>query len=422
MCGAGAQAPSGPPCTSTTVGDRAVRGIRRRGDPGLDRAAGPGRLGQGHDRHRVAPLPGRPDRRPDAGRARRGATRTDRSIARTPSVPSQLIAPVAGPLVATASEWVTMSPSTSVSMRAGPSQPRRHDGTPSGGPGRSGSPWRRSCRPSARYGPGRLDTIQPLRSVSAHWPIGRSRSGVEVPERPGPVGRSDEEARADVVERLGLVDADRHDPCGRPARSGVVGPAGRGQDLARLGIGRRPRPRPRSWFGAGGPRSGPRAEVNATVRPSGLQAMSDTPQSPEVTWRGVAPGVGVHDEQVRPAVQVADAVPAPVRAGDPSGQRAIGRRGPAAPCRPQRRGTSPDEEPRRVHLGREREPAPVGRPGDLADRPEPGRPDAADAPAARSGRGTGGSARPRRRSGSGRTPRGGRPGRGAASRRARLRS
>ena len=91
----------------------------------------------------------------------------DSSIARTPSVPSQLIAPAAGPRVETASECATMSSSTRVSTRAGPSS--------------LGGTWKTvgRARPLrvtvamisvsvGQNGPARLSAIQPVRSVSAH--------------------------------------------------------------------------------------------------------------------------------------------------------------------------------------------------------------------------------------------------------------
>ncbi len=147
----------------------------------------------------------------------------------------------------------------------------------------------------------------------------------------------------------------------------MVGPAGRSEDLARLGTGD---------IHLDGPDARARqqvrlraavADVNATVRPSGLHAMSDTPQSPEVTWRGIGAGRDVHDEQVRPAIEVADAVPAPVRPGDPpaDGRGVAGSSSGWSSADGRHRA---DQEPRRIHLGGERQPAPVRRPGHLARR------------------------------------------------------
>ncbi len=111
--------------------------------------------------------------------------------------------------------------------------------------------------------------------------------------------------------------------------------------------------------------SGPRSLVNAIVRLSGCHAMSATPQSPLVTWRG--PPLGhVDDEQVRPAIEVALLVVPPVGPGDAprDGTVVLGR---LAATGDRRR--LADDEPGRVDLGREGEPVAVRRPGDLADRP-----------------------------------------------------
>ena len=216
-------------------------------------------------------------------------------------------------------------------------------------------------------------TIQPLRSVSTQLPIGRSRSGASSSGWPRAVGRADEDAGHDVVERLGLEEADGGDPATvrRPGR--VVRPAAGGEDLARLGAlaahasGSSTSTAQivvRGWRSG----SGPRSVVKAIVRPSGCQAMSETPQSPLVTWRGRAVAQSTTkrcDHRSRwPSSSQRQSVRVMRRArGDGvSATFAFGRAGG------DRAGLA-DDEPRRVDLGGEREAAAVGRPGELADRP-----------------------------------------------------
>ena len=140
-----------------------------------------------------------------------------------------------------------------------------------------------------QYGPVRLETIQPVRSVSAHWPIGRSRSGVS--EHAGPDPSTGPEMRLGLTSSRGsgssMPIATIQRPSGDQA-AWFAQPAG-----ARTSRGSAPSSstsiaqivvRGRTSG------SGPRADVNAILCPSGLQAMSDTPQSPEVTCRGLAPG------------------------------------------------------------------------------------------------------------------------------------
>ena len=186
----------------------------------------------------------------------------------------------------------------------------------------------------------------------------------EVDRRAGAaaVGRSDQHGRADVVARLGLQDADRRDPAAVRGDRGLGGRAARGEDLARLGGPASP--------GAStstaqivdlGARSGcgPRSLVKTTRPPVGMPG--DVAHAPvaarDLPRRGAA--CEVHDEQVRPAVQVALLVPAPVDAVDPARARAVLVGRPDA-------GDRPDEPARRVDLGGERDAGPVRRPGDLA--------------------------------------------------------
>ena len=91
----------------------------------------------------------------------------------------------------------------------------------------------RSC--VGQNGPARDDTSQPVRSVSAHWPTGRSRSGVERARRGGAICGRDDEPRAQVIEGFRLVEPDRHDPATVRSPGGMVGPARRGEDLAGFG-------------------------------------------------------------------------------------------------------------------------------------------------------------------------------------------
>ena len=291
-CGAGAHAPSGPPWMSTTVGRAAVAGAGRRRDPGVDRTAGPGRLDEAHVGHRSnASCQREPSRRAASARwTRRAVWPTSTvisSIARMPSVP----------------ERRRPAPFARHADRVGrdvgpPASRRRSRGRAAGrsrvdpervrmGPARGPRSSRRSRSSSSQTGPWRPDTIQPLRSVSAQLPIGRSRSGREV----AVAGAS----RRPVPTRMpglmsssgsGSSDADGREPAPVRRPGGVVRPAAWGEDLARLRLAAASTSTAQIVVRGCRSGSGPRSAVNATVLPSGCQAMSATPQSPRVTWRG----------------------------------------------------------------------------------------------------------------------------------------
>ena len=316
MCGAGAHAPSGPPWTSTTVGSGPSPAS---GGEAIQVSIGPPAPGasvQRHDRLRVAALPGGADRA--SGRAG-GRCRAVPARARASTAPSRASrrsrATRRRRSSTTASEWtddvaVGQTPTT---RSAGRSRDRSMTSHGCDRP-RSETAIDDAVRPRPRRARCGLDHPARRGRVSTQLPIGRSRSGVSVDRRRRPVGRAEEEAGADVVERVGLDDPDGGDP---PPVGGVgraAGRAGRREDLARLGVGR---------VDIDGPDRRPRAEVGIraavggerTVRPSGLQVMPGTPQSPRVTWRGRAPRADVDDEEVRPVVEVADAR----RSASPSG-------------------------------------------------------------------------------------------------------
>ena len=188
---------------------RRVAGAGRGGDPGLDRAArarAPRRA-----RHRPASSAGAARPSPNVVRSRRGASPAAAVDGRA--------APSPGRRPCRASDRAgrrprrrdrqrcasSRSPSTSgVRIRASARSVRvevedARVGAAAVGHGRD-DPSRRRAR-TARAG---RSTIQPLRSVSVQLPIGRSRSGARRRGGRGTVGRPDEDARADVVERLGL--------------------------------------------------------------------------------------------------------------------------------------------------------------------------------------------------------------------------
>ena len=178
MCGAGAQAPSGPPWTSTTV---AIGPSGASGGEAIHVSIGPPAPGasvQGHDRHRVAPLPGstRSSSGPRVGGV--AATASDEELHRADAVRAEPADRAGGRAAGRDGQRVGDDVAVDERLDAGGSvEPGREMERRRMGAAAAVSPSRRSGRPSARYGPPRLDTIQPVRSVSAHWPIGRSRSG-----------------------------------------------------------------------------------------------------------------------------------------------------------------------------------------------------------------------------------------------------
>ena len=142
---------------------------------------------------------------------------------------------------------------------------------------------------SSQAGPWRPLTIQPLRSESTQLPTGRSRSGARAiggrepsagPRiRPGLMSSSGSVSRTPTAA-IQRPSGDHAGWFAQPAAArtsyggaGSVGSTSTAQIVVR------------GWRSG----SGPRSAVNAIVRPSGCQAMSSTPKSPCVTWRGRAP-------------------------------------------------------------------------------------------------------------------------------------
>ncbi len=215
-CGAGAHAPSGPPCTSTTVGKSGVSGVWRRGDPGLDRAALARRIEPAHLRLRVATLPRRAERgaRPPARPA--GAVLVKRH---------QLHGP--GPECAEDSDRPRWGDSRGVAGGVGPGparvawrRGRWQDGRASLGI-QAESDRMRPAAVADRGDDGAC--VEPERAGSSrHHPTVEVRvrpiadRSIELrSERPGPgrsVRRPEQQPRADVVEGVGLEDADRGQP------------------------------------------------------------------------------------------------------------------------------------------------------------------------------------------------------------------
>ena len=226
------------------------------------------------------------------------------------------------------------------------------------------------------------------------------RGEVDAAGRRAAVGRRDEHGRADVVERLGLQDADRRDPAAvrGDRRAGRRSRPARGPRAARRSRRRRARrrPPPRSSSAARRSGCGPRSLVKTTVRPSGCQAMSLTPQSPLVTCRGTAPRSRstTHrcDQRSRwPSSSQRQSMRSIRRA---RGLSLLGRSRRGRPCPTSQRGGSTSA----VNARRR----PVRRPGDLADPAVAAAPDAC-APGRRRCRSAAGSrARRRRRGRSGR--------------------
>ena len=305
-------------------------------------AAGPGRQHGSHLRPPEAALPARADRGPRPERAA-----LDRHQLRRP--PAERAEHRHG---AAADREVDQR---RVGVRSGerrrPPARRRHSparrpGTPTALPGRGPTRSRSPSARSSQAGPVRLST-RPAGQVGvvpvADRPVEVRR---ERSARAVAVGRPDEDRRAQVVGSVRVVDADDRQPAAvrRERRAGR--PAGRAR-----GPRAAPGPSPASPSAASastaqidvrGRRSasGLRSAANAIVRPSGCQAMPATPKSPSVSCRAsVAPGRR-HDEQVRPAVEVAPTRRSASRCG--GSRRASGVSPPAAPAR---RGTAAGPPP-----------------------------------------------------------------------------
>ena len=226
---------------------------------------------------------------------------------------------------------------------------------------------------SSQYGPGRPVTIQPLRSVSVQLPIGRSRSGASA------YGGRD--PSAGPIRIPGLTSSSGS------ASSTPTAASQRPSGEKRAGWRTRPREhrtRRLVVVDVDGPDGRPRVRVGdcdpgpPRTRPSGRRAPRLRSPRPSRRRDLARPGTGTRldDEQVRPAVEMAGPVPAPVRARDPSGERRAARGlcagGPPLPGPPAAdRRDGPDEESRRIDLGDERQAAAVGRPGELATEPWP---------------------------------------------------
>ena len=367
MCGAGAQAPSGPPWTSTTAGRAASPAP---GGDAIQTSIGPpapGRLDEAHvrqsdggpasasraaigfegrvagavvaGRHRAsaAPSPGcRRCRASRSGRLGADGDRVGRDVARRARRRS------------TASCTRLRVEPEDVRMRAAAVGDRRDEPL--------------VVEPERPVAPVDHPAVEVGVDPVADRPVEvRARAATAVRSRPpARRGRPGSRRRAAPARggRLAAIQRPSGDHAGWFAQPGR-------EDLARLA--RRAASTStaqivvRQWRSG----SGPRSAVNAIVRPSGCHAMSETPQSPLVTWRGRADLESMTkrcDHRSRwPCSSHRQSVRVMWRATGASSEPDF-----AAPRRSAAVG--PDDEPGRVDLGGEREAPAVGRPGDLADR------------------------------------------------------
>ncbi len=194
--------------------------------------------------------------------------------------------------------------------------------------------------------------------------------GVQLVGRPLAVAWADDDARAEVVERLRLEEADGRQPPAvrRPGR--VIRPAARGHDLARLA------PFAAAAIHVDGPdrRAGDEIRLRAAIGREGdglaVRVPGDVEYAPVASRHLARLRAGpIDDEQVRPPIAVALAVPAPVGPGDPAGARlgGLGRGTPLRAAAGADRGHRADQEPGRVDFRGVREAAAVGRPRQLGD-------------------------------------------------------
>ena len=202
----------------------------------------------------------------------------------------------------------------------------------------------RDDRPRDRATPVRAgsSTVQPVRSVSTHWPIGRSRSGASATGGAAAVGRPDDRVGAQVVEeRPGRRRRRREPPAVGRERRRVAQPPS-----ARISRGscarRRPRHRP---CRVDRPDRGPRPEVR--VRPA-VRDERDRPRRraprdaghaasrPSVSCRASARPRARPRRTGAPSGRGSPLVPALVDRRDPPGERRLAvlrlrrRRGTAA--------------------------------------------------------------------------------------------
>ncbi len=197
--------------------------------------------------------------------------------------------------------------------------------------------------------------------------------GVQRVGRGGTVGRAEQDVGAHVVERLALEDPDRGDPAtiGRPG--GVIRPAVRGKDLARFGDRARAAALVPPRVDVDGPDRLVQAQVGIGSASGGERDRPAVGVPCDVLHAPVASGDlagsrprAIHDEQVRPPIQVSFAIPAPVGTRDAASEGRGWVGGPLARL-PADRGHLALEEARRVDLGGERQASPVRRPRQLPD-------------------------------------------------------
>ena len=214
-------------------------------------------------------------------------------------------------------------------------------------------------------GPRDRSGVQPCRSESIQLPIGRSRVGASGHGGAAPSAGPHDELRAGVVEGVVGEVADGRHPATirRPGRRMGVPAEAEHLRWCRRRARRRPR-RSRSTSWKSRSASGRGSVTKAIVVRPATRRCSRRPSRPAVTCRGRAPAPRFDDVDVRPSVEAADLVVAPVESGDPSRDGLLAaRRLPA------------HDEPWRVDVEGEGQPAAVGRPRDLADRAVLRRPD-----------------------------------------------
>ena len=219
--------------------------------------------------------------------------------------------------------------------------------------------------------------IEPGRPVVAgHEPAGEIRvdpvadGPVEVRrDEPGwsrAIGRAEEDARADVVDRVRVEEALGGDPAAvrRPCRLRAPSRPERAPRAARYpasSTSTRPDRRPRVEIGF-------RAAVAGEGDRPAVGVPGDLRDTPVAARHLPWPAVGhVEDEQMRPSVAMPLLVPAPVRPGDVPGHGRLGIRSLRRTSARDGPGPAADE-PGRVDLGGEGQSHTVRRPCDLADR------------------------------------------------------
>ena len=141
----------------------------------------------------------------------------------------------------------------------------------------------------------------------------------ERPRRARSVRRADQDSRAGIVQWIGFEHTDGREPAPVGRERGPAGEPGHAEHRTRrLVVVHVDGPDGRPWVRVGGC-----AQVRRERDRPAIGRPAEVDRAPVAARDLARPGtrMSLDDEQVRPAVEMAGPVPAPIRARDPSGQR-----------------------------------------------------------------------------------------------------